>query len=457
MCTSVIQISALAVQSGSLWTLLSASSHADSLTTSLCSHHTTTGRTASRRPRSSLHVVVHGDFLPQAILGAAKVVCAILRSLYLALVLVTSYPAPDVLIVDQLSTALPLYKLCWGAAAPILFYCHYPDLKLASGRQSMLKRLYRVPFDWLEEWSMGWADTVMVNSNYTRQVYAETFKQLSRSQPPPVVVYPSINFTNYDNASADSSHDSSVQPIRSLPRGRAVYLSINRFERKKNISLAIQAFAQLRSQSPPSTSTSTFTSSTLVLAGGYDPLNAENRAYVPELEAECARLGLEHTRYPDVDGDVVFLLSFNAAQRTVLLDRCCCVVYTPENEHFGIVPVEAMYARRAVIACDSGGPVESVEDGRTGWLCRPTADAFATAMKRVLAMDEAERVAMGERGRKRMVDKFSIEQFVDAFDRCIRQLSEGAAVAKSKPWWTSLLTAVAILMMVAGVGLMLTD
>ena len=405
--------------------------------------------------KDQLDVVVHGDFLPQAILGGAKVLCAILRSLYLALAVIALHPPPDVLIVDQLSIALPLYKLWWGATVPILFYCHYPDLKLASGRQSILKRLYRVPFDWLEEWSMGWADSVMVNSNYTRQVYADTFKRLAQSQPPPVVVYPSINFANYDSAAVDSSHDSSAQPINSLPRSRALYLSINRFERKKNVALAIQAFARLRSQ--PTPTTSPFTSSTLVLAGGYDPINAENRAYVPELEEECARLGLEYSRYPDVSGDVVFLLSFNAAQRTALLARCCCVVYTPENEHFGIVPVEAMYARRAVIACDSGGPVESVEDGRTGWLCRPAAESFAAAMQRVLAMDEAERAAMGERGRQRMVEKFSIGQFVDAFDRCLRQLSEGAAGTKSRPQWTSLLSAIAILMMIAGVGLMLTD
>lgn len=36
------------------------------------------------------------------------------------------------------------------------------------------------------------------------------------------------------------------------------------------------------------------------------------------------------------------------------------VVYTPANEHFGIVPVEAMYARKPVIACNNGGPTESI-------------------------------------------------------------------------------------------------
>jgi glycosyltransferase involved in cell wall biosynthesis len=45
------------------------------------------------------------------------------------------------------------------------------------------------------------------------------------------------------------------------------------------------------------------------------------------------------------------------------------LVYTPEEEHFGIVPVEAMSQGIPVIALDSGGPRETVIDGVTGWLC----------------------------------------------------------------------------------------
>jgi len=43
-------------------------------------------------------------------------------------------------------------------------------------------------------------------------------------------------------------------------------------------------------------------------------------------------------------------------------------LYTPENEHFGIVPVEAMYCRTPVIACNSGGPKESISKNQTGFL-----------------------------------------------------------------------------------------
>lgn len=81
----------------------------------------------------------------------------------------------------------------------------------------------------------------------------------------------------------------------------------------------------------------------------------------------------------------VFLLpSFTDEQRAALLAACTAVLYTPQNEHFGIVPLEAMASGRPVIACDSGGPTESVQHGITGFLCKPSPDAFAHAMRMLL-------------------------------------------------------------------------
>ena len=36
-----------------------------------------------------------------------------------------------------------------------------------------------------------------------------------------------------------------------------------------------------------------------------------------------------------------------------------------QDEHFGIVPLEGMAAGRAVCACNSGGPLESILDDTT--------------------------------------------------------------------------------------------
>jgi alpha-1,3/alpha-1,6-mannosyltransferase len=47
------------------------------------------------------------------------------------------------------------------------------------------------------------------------------------------------------------------------------------------------------------------------------------------------------------------------------------LIYTPENEHFGIVPLEAMLAGIPVLATNTGGPLETIYDGRIGWLRSP--------------------------------------------------------------------------------------
>ena len=87
----------------------------------------------------------------------------------------------------KVSTPLPLLRLL---GLPTIFYCHYPDLLLSTDRTSMLKRLYRAPLDWLEQWTTGLADILLVNSNFTKEVFKDTFPRLNRVQP--AVLYPSL-------------------------------------------------------------------------------------------------------------------------------------------------------------------------------------------------------------------------------------------------------------------------
>ena len=59
------------------------------------------------------------------------------------------------------------------------------------------------------------------------------------------------------------------------------------------------------------------------------------------------------------------------------------MLYTPENEHFGIVPVEAMYMKCIVIACNSGGPLESVAHQKTGFLLPSKAQEWGNVMSQL--------------------------------------------------------------------------
>ena len=156
----------------------------------------------------------------------------------------------------------------------------------------------------------------------------------------------------------------------------------------------------------------------MVVAGGYDDRVAENVEHHCELTRLAEDEGLTTSNYPDLRGQVVFVRSFSNATRSALLARCRCVLYTPDREHFGIVPVEAMYARRPVVAVNSGGPTESVKHNETGFLCAATPAAFADAMH-TLALDEQKAARIGQEGRVHVQAKFSLAAFTRKLDAII--------------------------------------
>ena len=121
-----------------------------------------------------------------------------------------------------------------------------------------------------------------------------------------------------------------------MPDGARVILSINRFERKKGLALALRSLAALAAaEGRPSRRRAPLH---LVMAGGYDARLTENVEHFAELQAEARRLGVAPA--------VTFVRSFSDEQRSAMLAACSVVLYTPENEHFGIVPLEAMAAAR---------------------------------------------------------------------------------------------------------------
>jgi glycosyltransferase involved in cell wall biosynthesis len=76
------------------------------------------------------------------------------------------------------------------------------------------------------------------------------------------------------------------------------------------------------------------------------------------------------------------------------LARCRAVVFTPLDEDFGFVTVEAFASAKAVVTTsDSGGPAELVRDGVNGFVTAPDAVALARAIGRVASDRElAERL-----------------------------------------------------------------
>jgi alpha-1,3/alpha-1,6-mannosyltransferase len=357
--------------------------------TMFTAHHDR-GRCFEETRDGTLEVRVYGDFLPIHVGQHLRAPCAMARMAYLACAMALRGGRFDVIFCDLVPHIMPLLRLV--SRARIVFYCHFPD-QLLTPHRSGLYRCYRAPIDWLEAVGTGMADLVLVNSQFTAAMFHRTFPRLRAVTP--VVLYPGVDMGPYEHLGTipDIGNDCLEAGVRDL-----MILSLNRYERQKNIGLAIEAFALLRTKVPAET----FQRTQLMIAGGYDSRLREHQVMLQDLRERAQRLRLSE--------QVVFLLSCTEAERLALLSRCLCVVYTPENEHFGLVPVEAMAAGRPVIAVNSGGPLETVRHGETGFLCGPTPEAFADALAQLLTNRKAA-ARMGQAGREHVATHFSRTTF----------------------------------------------
>ncbi len=378
------------------------------------SHHDPTHCFAETRGRGALapHVHVAGDWLPRQIFGRFTALCAVVRMLYLALVVGFSMPHKpiDVVFCDGVSAMIPLLRFLWGF--PVLFYCHFPDKLLCTDRASFFKRCYRAPLDWVEEATTGAATVIAVNSHFTSGVFAAAFPWIAPFHADRAVIYPAINLDSFvppkppadaEGGGKKTKKTAAATPLVSLP-----FVSLNRFERKKNIGLALEALALVRHalHHDPATQQQL----RLIIAGGYDASVLENKEYMRELQAQAKDLGL--TPF------VSFRPSISDAERAALLQDALAVLYTPDREHFGIVPLEAMYAGSPVVAVASGGPLETVQEGVTGFLCPGDGPGFAAAMLRFVR-GPGLKGTMGQAGHAHVKAKFGLGAFATTLEAAV--------------------------------------
>ncbi|HEX6322653.1 MAG TPA: glycosyltransferase [Vicinamibacterales bacterium] len=133
----------------------------------------------------------------------------------------------------------------------------------------------------------------------------------------------------------------------------------------------------------------------------------------PALEAQIRQLKLE--KHVILTGWRADVLSVHKAFDLFVLSSV--------TEGLGTALLDAMACRRAVVATRTGGVDEAVAEDRTGLLVEPHDEpALARAIIGLLG-DEAARRRMGEAGRARVEEKFSVERMVadtlDAYERVV--------------------------------------
>jgi len=261
---------------------------------------------------------------------------------------------------------------------------------------------------------MHCSDYTMVNSEYTRGVYKKAFKTLSC----PDILFPVCVKNESNTTNKKEIFDSLRINIKNKLKndGTKVLLSINRFSAEKNLSLAIRTLSFIKKQKK-------FSNVKVIIAGGYDALFQYNVNYFNELLSICKEENLSYSNFPNFDGDVVFYRSFKDEEKPFLFSISRCLLYTSLNEHFGITPVDAMSVKLPVIGTNTGGLLETIVDGETGFLCEPNAKHFAEAVVKIINSDDLFN-EMGENGLKRVQEKFSEKAFSNQLETILNDLAD---------------------------------
>ncbi|KAL7519426.1 hypothetical protein ACHAWX_004186 [Stephanocyclus meneghinianus] len=420
-------------------------------------------------PNGTLCPFVHvrGNWIPRKLSIGGTALCSALRILYLTYCAMKENPDANVFVLDVLPTGVPYLVEMNNVKAGVLFYCHFPDKLLTrdtvngetesddgdesgmgvSSIMRRIKRTYRWCLDVTEEWAMSFSDLIVVNSMFTmgevQKVFPSLFlpmitecngRQIERVK----VLYPSIE-SSLSKATSNSSENGNSHIGASCEESKRIgpIVSLNRFERKKNVSLLLHAYGlllervemgNLQIDLPP-----------LIIAGGYDPLNIENVEHLAELRVIADRILKQYNLPSSVvisssksnsvesqcpvvgNATIAFYPSVSNEKRRQLLSCASVWCYTPHREHFGIVPLEAMDAGVPVVAIRSGGPTETIVDGVTGYLVdyeplqsdvhgNLTVKGFADAITSIL-LDPRKSRFMGQRGRERVHQLFGMETF----------------------------------------------
>jgi glycosyltransferase involved in cell wall biosynthesis len=131
----------------------------------------------------------------------------------------------------------------------------------------------------------------------------------------------------------------------------------------------------------------------------------------------------ERVRERGIEGSVRFVGSRTDVPD--LLRASDLFVHPSREEGFSNAILEAMAAGLPVVACDVGGNPEAVVDGETGRLVPSrNAAAFASAVTELLT-DPKKRKAMGEAGRLRAVERFSLDRMVGEMESLYESLARG--------------------------------
>lgn len=222
-------------------------------------------------------------------------------------------------------------------------------------------------------------DRILAVSDKVKKFFAVNKRGFQKA----ITVYNGIDadIFNPQNVSDD------LRNVLGLKKEDIVIGSIGVIEKDKGHRYLVEAIARLKAEG--------ITNVVCVICGT-GPMEAD-------LKELMRAMGLENE---------VLFLGFRDDIPKVLKVLDILVLTSLTIESFSMAAVEAMAMEVPVIATNIGGLPEVVEDGKTGILVPPgDVNALCSAIKYLVKNPEA-RLKMGENGRARVLEKFTIEQNV---------------------------------------------
>jgi starch synthase len=259
---------------------------------------------------------------------------------------------------------------------------------------------------WMERTAILDADAIIAVSKGTK---ADILKAYPEVDPARIhVIYNGIDLKEYQQTSAtEALVKYGVDP--SLP----YVLFVGRITRQKGVTHLVEAIRYL----PPGTQV-------VLCAGAPD---------TPEIAAEM-RQKVEEAR--QINPNVVWIEKMVTKLEAIELYSNCSVFCCPSvYEPFGIINLEAMACRAPVVASATGGILEVLVDGVTGYLVPFEQDAMTTfpsnpdqfardlaAKVSALLADPEKAKRFGEAGRKRVEETFAWTAIADQTIELYREL-----------------------------------
>lgn len=254
------------------------------------------------------------------------------------------------------------------------------------GRMTQAKSIVHVHVKWAEHYSplARWAvqncDAVIGISAYV----SGTVVGLGRPAADVHTVLNGIDPTGW----APELDGASIRQELGVPLDAPLIASVSRLFSWKGQRELLRAFAVAKKTLPELR---------LLIVGADEPMPDQQGSFTDELKRLADDLGVRsHVVFTGQRSDVPRIMA-------------ACDVFTLPSfeEPFGLVFLEAMAMKRAVVALDNGGTPEVVEHGKAGLLSAP-ADISALANNIVTLLQNPElRAQMGAYGRRRVLDYFN--------------------------------------------------